>query len=83
MIYRKAPPQPARFLLRVVAAAGVGAIVSIAACGGETQQIEGSTANPDAGGPCSGDHPCGSVSCADGACGLVDAGGGFVDAGLV
>lgn len=32
MIYRKAPPQPSRLLLRVVAVAGAGAVTGLVAC---------------------------------------------------
>jgi hypothetical protein len=32
MIYRKAPPQPGRLLLRVVAVAGAGAVAGAVAC---------------------------------------------------
>jgi hypothetical protein len=34
MIYRKAPPQPGRLLLRVVAMAGAGAVAGAFACSG-------------------------------------------------
>jgi hypothetical protein len=65
MIYRKAPPQPPRFLLKVVAV-GAGALLGVA-CGGTDAM--GSVAMPpsDAGkdgatvGPCGG-GPCGSVA---------------------
>lgn len=36
MIYRKAPPQPARRLLRIVTHAGASALLGTAACGGAT-----------------------------------------------
>jgi hypothetical protein len=36
MIYRKAPPTPTRLLLRVVAAAGAGALAATLGCGGST-----------------------------------------------
>ncbi|MEO8800387.1 MAG: hypothetical protein ABI551_21020 [Polyangiaceae bacterium] len=80
MIYRKASRQPARMLLKIAAAAvGAGALVNVAACGG---QVDG----PGDTDTCSADHPCGSVpsTCTDDAgnaiCGISgdpDAGGGL------
>jgi hypothetical protein len=60
MIYRKAPPRPTRFLLKVVAA-GAGALLSVA-CGGS----EGSAASPyeaDAGDAGDATHPCDPNPC--------------------
>jgi hypothetical protein len=49
MLYRKAPPNPPRLLLRIVATAGAGALLGMPACGGMTN-IEGLTISPtDAG----------------------------------
>jgi hypothetical protein len=43
MMYRKAPPQPPKLLLRIVSAAGAGVLVGAAACGGVADsQIYGS-----------------------------------------
>jgi hypothetical protein len=44
MIYRKAPPQPTRLLLRIVA--GAGALMGATACGSGTR-INGSVILPD------------------------------------
>lgn len=49
MLYRKSSPNPPRLLLRIVASAGAGALVSAAAC---------SSSEPS--GPCGG-GPCGTV----------------------
>jgi hypothetical protein len=38
VIYRKAPPQPGRLLLRIVATSGAGALVGWIGCGGEVSQ---------------------------------------------
>jgi hypothetical protein len=38
MLYRKAPPQPTRLLLRVVAAAGAGAVLGVMACSSSDSQ---------------------------------------------
>lgn len=89
MIYRKSPIQPTRLLLRVVAIAGAGALVNMAACGGEVagNDWHGLVENPDGSDVCSADHVCGSApsNCYDDAgdftCGVADAGGGFVDDG--
>ncbi len=45
MIYRKLPPVPPRLLLRVVATAGAGALLGIAACGGTS--FMGSIVQPE------------------------------------
>lgn len=37
MLYRKAPPQPTRLLLRVVAVAGSGALLAAAACSSSSE----------------------------------------------
>jgi hypothetical protein len=50
MLYRKAPPQPARLLLRVVAVAGPGTLLLAAAC--QSSSSEGSVGSgpePDSG----------------------------------
>jgi hypothetical protein len=36
MLYRKAAPQPARMLLRIVATASAGALLGVAACGSDS-----------------------------------------------
>jgi hypothetical protein len=84
MIYRKAPPQPGRLLLRVVAVAGAGAVLGVVACssGSSGLQQMGFAANPDAGGD-SGDS--GFMGATDGGGsdvlnGFVDAGGGIMGA---
>jgi len=38
MLYRKAPPQPTRLLLRVVAVAGSGALLAAAACSSSSSE---------------------------------------------
>lgn len=74
MVYRKAPSRPTKLLLRIVAAAGTGALMNVG-CGGQIDQ------------PCTGDHVCGSLpsNCYTDAGDVCheDAGGGFIDAGLV
>jgi hypothetical protein len=52
MLYRKAPAQPVRLLLRVIATAGVGALLGAAACS--------NSSSSGAVGPCGG-GPCGTV----------------------
>jgi hypothetical protein len=74
MIYRKAPPQPPKLLLRIVSAAGAGVLVGAAACGGVADsQIHGSVVQtPDDSGDSIGDenawgassgHGCNSGVC--------------------
>jgi hypothetical protein len=63
MLYRKSPPTPPRFLLRIAAAAGAGTLFGIAACGGAESGIEG--AAPAIPSDASVDAPlaCGAVFC--------------------
>jgi hypothetical protein len=50
MLYRKAPPQPPRLLLRVVAVAGSGTLLAAAACTMSTSSGSiGNPYNPDSG----------------------------------
>jgi hypothetical protein len=70
MVYRKSPPRPPRLLLRVVAAAGAGALLGATACSSNSP-IEGSLpAVPNDSGA---DHSAGGgvAPCADGGCGIV------------
>jgi hypothetical protein len=78
MLYRKSSPNPPRFLLRIVATAGASALLSVAACGGDTGGSTGNP-NPDAEttGPC-GAGPCGVVPLPTGDSGWV--GGGSLPA---
>jgi hypothetical protein len=83
MIYRKAPPQPPKLLLRIVSAAGAGVLVGAAACGGvadsqihgsvvQTPDDSGQTQTPDDSGNAVGDEYQGGE-------GLIDS--GFPDTG--
>jgi len=51
MIYRKAPPQPTRLLLRIVAGAGAGALLGASACGGDdsNHHVNGVVVMPSSG----------------------------------
>ena len=64
MLYRKSSPNPPRFLLRIVATAGASALLTAAACVGDTG---GSTGNPNPDAEAPGIPPCG----AGGVCGVV------------
>ncbi len=76
MIYRKAPPQPPKLLLRIVSAAGAGVLFGVSACGGVANSpISGvAVQTPDDSGDALGDEffyegpplgssgsPCGGV----------------------
>src|SRR6185437_12632253 len=85
MLYRKAPPQPSRMLLRVVAVAGASALLGATAC---SSSSGGSMNNPEAGPDgmaCGAEGVCGSVPEPDGGpMGAVDSGpvGIGVDGGI-
>jgi hypothetical protein len=87
MIYRKAPPQPGRLLLRVVAFAGAGAALASVACS-SAGVVAGSVETPHDAGLESGGHDGGFVGfmgVGDGGGsdvfnGLADAGGGIMGA---
>jgi hypothetical protein len=72
MIYRKSPRTPPRLLLRIVATAGVGALVAGAACSGReaTQGLMvdpgGDDASCDAFGTCSPYQPSGTSASSSG-----------------
>ena len=76
MIYRKAPPQPGRLLLRVVAVAGAGAVLGVVACSSSSssgQPVGGVVPNHQDAGVDSGDS---------GFMGATD-GGGFETGGFM
>ncbi|HEX3345088.1 MAG TPA: hypothetical protein VHS09_10980 [Polyangiaceae bacterium] len=79
MIYRKAPPQPMRLLLRVVATAGVGAVAGAVACSSSSPEAVGVI--PADGGQDSG-YVMGATDGGDEQVfnGFVDGGGGIMGA---
>jgi hypothetical protein len=78
MIYRKAPPQPGRLLLRVVAMAGASAVAGAVAC--SSSGAVGSVPEPGDGGSedAVADHHVGIDS--GGFMGFADGGGGLMGA---
>jgi hypothetical protein len=80
MLYRNQPPRPPRLLLRIVATAGTGALLGVAACGTDSPAFSGTLASP---GPDAAEAPSTDDDASAGLGGFLGMATGVADASVL